>query len=120
MKKRRRRKRGWNPLARRSPKLACPQCGVSVSMKRDLKKRQVEGYEGVVQLYIECRRGHETHSYFLNRETENLRVAYRQALTIAVNTQEEKDVIRAKLREQAYQKAHDELQRRMKDALGME
>lgn len=99
---------------------SCPDCGGYIHMKRDLKAGPVDGHDGVTEMYLICPKcQHKIHIYFMNDQLERLRQDYRAALTRATKIGSTLLVQKAQSKEQRYVERFNELQKEMRDALGL-
>jgi hypothetical protein len=89
-------------------------------MKRDLKAREVEGHEGVTELYLLCPKcEHVISIYFMNEQLERLRTKFRTAVKRATATGSTMLVQRAQAAEKRYTTLFDSFQKEMREALGL-
>lgn len=99
---------------------SCPECNGYIHMKRDLKAGEVDGYEGVTEMYLLCPKcGHKIHIYFMNEQLERLRQSYRTALTRATKAGSTLLVQKAQAKERRYVERFNALQKEMREALDL-
>lgn len=89
-------------------------------MKRDLKVRDVDGYEGVQQMYLLCPKcNHEIVIYFMNAQLERLRNRYRALIDRAKATASTLITQRAQAAEKRYVDLFNQFQKEMRVALDL-
>lgn len=89
-------------------------------MKRDLKVRDVEGYESVTQMYLLCPKcSHEIVIYFMNPQLERMRKDYRQALDRAKKLASTLAAQKAQAKERRYVERFNQFQEEMRETLGL-
>lgn len=99
---------------------SCPACGGYVHMKRDLKVRDVAGYDGVQEMYLLCPKcDHAISIYFMNAQLERMRQAYRRALSRATASGSTLLTQQAQAKEKRYVDRFNALQKEMREALGL-
>lgn len=89
-------------------------------MKRDLKVRGVDGYEGVTQMYLLCPKcSHEVVIYFMNPTLEKMRQSYRQKLDRAKQMASTLATQKAQAQERRYRERFNQFQKEMREKLGL-